>query len=117
MTTVKFDRAVKYMGIRYGAHEAFKVADNEVEELMKAGAIVLSSEADAPASPEPNGKGEEESAGISEGQNEEDVSKLKEELLTYTVSQLTEFAQERGIDLQGKTRKADIYNFIVASFN
>lgn len=116
MTTVKFDRSVKYQGVRYAAHEAFKVDDSDVEELKKAGATVLSVETVAPPQPDPNGTGEDgvqEAAG-SEGAKE-DVAKLKEDLLECTIAELTQFAQDRSIDLQGKTRKADIYNVIVAA--
>lgn len=115
MTTVKFDKSVKYQGVRYAAHEAFKVEDNDVEELKKAGATVLSVEPATPPQPEPTGTGEDGAEDTADGA--EDVAKLKEDLLGYTVSELTQFAEERGIDLQGKTRKADIYNVIVASLD
>ena len=118
MTTIKFDKSVKYQGVRYAAHEAFKVDDIDVEDLKKAGATVLSVETDAPPQPEPNGTGEEESQDTPDGEaGAEDVAKLKEELLEYTIAELTQFAEGRGIDLQGKTRKADIYNVIVAALD
>lgn len=118
MTLVKFDKSVKYQGVRYAAHEAFKVEDSDVAQLKKAGAIVLATEDTTPPAPESPDKGQEE-VGAQEGQKEcnEDVSQLKEELLGFTVAELTKFAQERGIDLQGKTRKAEIYNTIVATLN
>ena len=47
----------------------------------------------------------------------EDEAKQKEALIGNTVPELIEFAKERGIDLQGKTKKADIFNHIVASLN
>lgn len=115
MTTIKFDRSVKYQGVRYAAHEAFKVEDSDVEELKKAGATVLSVETVTPPQPEPNGTGEDGAQDNSD--SEEDVAKLKEDLLGYTVAEMTQFAEDRGIDLQGKTRKADIYNVIVASLD
>ena len=116
MTTIKFDRSVKYQGVRYAAHEAFKVNDSDVEDLKKAGATVLSVETVTPPQPEPDGTGEDGDQDTADGEgSEEDVAKLKEDLLDRTVAELTQFAQERGIDLQGKTRKADIYNVIVAS--
>lgn len=115
MTTVKFDRSVKYQGVRYAAHEAFKVNDSDVEELKKAGATVLSVETVTPPQPEPTGTGEEEVSGVAD--SEEASYSLKEALLDHTVAELTKFAQERGIDLQGKTRKADIYNVIVAALD
>lgn len=116
MTTIKFDRSVKYQGVRYAAHEAFKVNDIDVEDLKKAGATVLSVEAATPPQPEPSGTGGDGVQDTADGQDgAEDVAKLKEDLLERTVSEMTQFAQERGIDLQGKTRKADIYNVIVAA--
>lgn len=109
MTTIKFDRAVKYGGVRYAAHEAFKVDDADVEQLRQAGAIILSTEPVTPPQQEEDEVQDEEVV--------EDVSQLKEDLLKYTVSQLVEFAAARNIDLGDKTRKADIYNIIVASLN
>ena len=120
MTTIKFDKSVKYQGVRYAAHEAFDVEDEDVAQLKEAGATVLSSEPTTPPQPNPDGAGEDGAGGdegSNEGESNEDVAQLKESLLEYTVPQLTAFAQERGIDLQGKTRKADIYNTIVASLN
>ena len=117
MTTIKFDHSVKYKGVRYDAHEAFKADDADVAELKKAGATVLSADSAIPSQPEPNGQGEEEGNDVVDSQGSEggeDVAELKERLLGYTVPELTKFAQGRGIDLQGKTRKADIYNIIVA---
>ena len=118
MTTVKFDRSVKYQGVRYAAHEVFKVDDEDVAQLKKAGATVLSTDPVSPPQPEPDGKGEDEADRVEDSQiGDEDVAQLKEDLLSYTVPELTAFAQEHGIDLRGKTRKADIYNIIVASLN
>lgn len=119
MTTVKFDKSVKYQGVRYAAHEAFKVDDEDVDQLKKAGAIVLATEPVAPPQPDPEGDGEETS-GVADGQEEpsgENVAQLKEKLLEYTVPELVQFAEERGIDLQKKTKKAEIYNIIVASLD
>lgn len=117
MTTIKFDKSVKYQGLRYAAHEAFKVDDSDVEELKKAGATVLSVEPATPPQPEPTGTGEGGAQESADGEGVEDVAKLKEDLLECTVAELTQFAEERGIDLQGKTRKADIYNVIVAALD
>lgn len=118
MTTIKFDKSVKYQGVRYAAHEAFKVDDSDVEELKKAGATVLSVEPVTPPQPEPDGTGEDETQETADGEGgAEDVAKLKEDLLKCTVAELTQFAEERSIDLQGKTRKADIYNVIVAALD
>ena len=120
MTTIKFDKSVKYKGVRYAAHEAFKVDDEDVAQLKLAGATVLS--VDAPAAPtapatECDGANEQDEAVI-DGQDEstdEDVAQLKEKLLEYTVPELVKFAEEHNIDLQKKTRKAEIYNIIVAT--
>ena len=115
MTTIKFDKSVKYKGVRYDAHEVFPVDDSDVDQLVKAGATVLAVEAVAPTSPEPENSGEEK---VEECQEEEvgyNVAELKEELLGYTVVELQKFAAEHNISTQGKTRKADIYNIIVAS--
>lgn len=116
MTTIKFDRSVKYNGVRYAAHEAFKVVDEDVEQLKKAGATVLAVENATP----PAAEREEELDGVEEAQeheDKEDVAQLKEKLLEYTVPELTKFAQDRGIDLQKKTKKAEIYNIIVSALN
>lgn len=118
MTTIKFDKSVKYKGVRHDAHEVFQVDDSDVDQLVKAGATVLAVEAVTPPSLEPDGKSEDEVDGTEDGQENqgtEDVALLKEELLHYTVSELVKFAEDRSIDLQNKTRKADIYNIIVAS--
>lgn len=113
MTTVKFDKSVKYQGVRYSAHEAFKVDDADVEQLKKAGATILAIEPVTPPAPPSDEAEQNEDA---EGQeHDEDVEQLKEELLGYTVPELTKFAEERGIDLQKKTKKAEIYNLIVAA--
>lgn len=120
MTTVKFDKSVKYQGVRYAAHEVFKVADEDVEELKATGATVLSVEPPVtPPAPPTTGDGnDEDDDGAAGGQAQtadEDVEKLKAELLEYTVPELVKFAEERNIDLQKKTKKAEIYNIIVAS--
>lgn len=111
MTTVKFVKSVKYNGVRHAAHESFKVANEDVAQLKEAGAIVLDTDAETPSAPLVH------TGEAVESHNDEDVAQLKEELLKYTVSQLTQVANERGIDLQGKTRKADIYNIIVSALN
>lgn len=110
MITVKFDRSVKYNGIRYAAHEVFKAEDKDKEELVKAGATILS--ADPAPSSAPNKDDEDKDQ---ESQDEEDSASFKEKLLEYSLSDLIQFAKDNDIDLQGKTRKADIYNIIVAS--
>lgn len=115
MTTVKFDHAVKYAGVRHAAHEVFPVKDSDIDALIKAGAIIMSAaEPNTPAGEADNESDEDEKPADNEN---DDTNALREELLGYTTSELTAFAKERGIDLQGKTRKADIYNVIVASLD
>lgn len=121
MATVKFDHRVKYAKVWHPAHTVFDVEDRDVPELKKLGCQVLSyNEAPAHPSTPPaydpaeNADDANESA-VDNGQDEDTVADIKEELLTYTAAQLQAFAKENDIDLQGKTRKADIYNLIVAS--
>ena len=128
MTTIKFDKSVKYQGVRYAAHEAFKVADEDVDQLKAAGATVLSVDPPVtppapPVTPPASGNDgdkdadedeEEEEQGQAQ-QSNEDVAQLKEKLLEYTVPELVKFAEEHNIDLQKKTKKAEIYNIIVAA--
>lgn len=121
MATVKFDHRVKYAKVWHPAHTAFDVADKDIPELKKLGCQVLSyNEAPAQPSTPPAYEALEsanESAGDvgEEAAEEVPVADLREELLEYSVAELKEFAEERGIDLQGKSRKADIYNLIVAT--
>lgn len=120
MTTVKFDHSVKYKGVRHPAHEVFVVDDVDMEELKKAGAHVLSTTVSEPA-PVVEPECEESTEDVIneepvDAEKESDINALREELLGYKLEQLIQFADEHDIDLQGKTRKADIYNLIVASF-
>ena len=125
MATVKFDHRVKYAKVWHPAHTVFDVEDKDVPELKKLGCQVLSyNEAPAqPSTPPSDDRAEnaddaDESKvdnGQDEGSDDSTVADIKEELLTYTTAQLQAFAKENDIDLQGKTRKADIYNLIVAS--
>lgn len=125
MTTVKFDHRVKYAKVWHPAHTVFDVEDKDVPELKKLGCQVLSyNEAPAQPSTPPaddpaeNADDADESTvdnGQDESSDEDTGADIKEELLTYTTAQLQAFAKENDIDLQGKTRKADIYNLIVAS--
>lgn len=121
MATVKFDHRVKYAKVWHPAHTAFDVADKDIPELKKLGCQVLSyNETPARPSTPPADEACEsanESAGDvgEEATEEAPVANLREELLEYSVAELKEFAEERGIDLQGKSRKADIYNLIVAT--
>lgn len=120
MTTVKFDHSVKYKGVRHPAHQVFVVDDADMEELKKAGAHVLSTTVSQPA-PVVEPECEESTEDVIneetvDAEKESDINALREELLGYKLEQLIQFADEHDIDLQGKTRKADIYNLIVASF-
>ena len=125
MTTVKFDHRVKYAKVWHPAHTVFDVEDKDVPELKKLGCQVLShNEATAQPSTPPDDDPAENADdaderkvdnGQDDGSDEDTVADIKEELLTYTTAQLQAFAKENDIDLQGKTRKADIYNLIVAS--
>ena len=125
MATVQFDHRVKYAKVWQPAHTVFDVEDKDVPELKKLGCQVLSYN-EAPAQPfTPPDDDHAENADDAdeskvdnvqdEGSDEDTVADIKEELLTYTTAQLQAFAKENDIDLQGKTRKADIYNLIVAS--
>ena len=120
MTTIKFDKSVKYQGVRYAAHEVFSVADEDVDQLKIAGATVLSVEPPVAPTETPtdggNDEDDEEEEGQQVQQSDEDVAQLKEKLLEYTVPELIKFAEEHNIDLQNKTKKAEIYNIIVATF-
>lgn len=112
MTTVKFNKSVKYKGVRYPAHTIFNVEDSDVPELVKIGATVMSNTAE-PKAQEPVVADDANKAG--EETSVKDTAILKEELLKYSVAELTKFAKERNISLNGKTRKADIYNIIVST--
>lgn len=113
MAAVKFDHSVKYNGVRHSAHEVFTVEDADVEALKKAGAQVLSTTPQDPNQGQESGKDEQATDNTVE---DADVEALREELLGYKLEELITFAEEHDIDLQGKTRKADVYNIIVASF-
>ena len=116
MATVKFDHRVKYAKVWHPAHTVFDVEDKDVPELKKLGCQVLSyNEAPTQPSTPPADNPAENADYADEGSDEGTVADIKEELLTYTTAQLQAFAKENDIDLQGKTRKADIYNLIVAS--
>lgn len=120
MTTVKFDHSVKYKGVRHPAHEVFVVDDADMEELKKDGAHVLSTTVSQPA-PVVEPECEESTEDFIneepvDAEKESDINALREELLGYNLEHLIQFANEHDIDLQSKTRKADIYNLIVASF-
>lgn len=111
MVSVKFDHRVKYAKVWHPAHTVFEVDDRDVPELKKLGCQVLSYN-EAPA--QPKTPVEDDTADSADEQGES-AAEIKEKLLKYTVNELIAFAEERGINLQGKTRKADIFNLIVAT--
>lgn len=111
MTSVKFDHRVKYAKVWHPAHTVFEVDDSDVPELKKLGCQVLSY-SEAPA--QHKAPVEDEAADSADEQGE-NAAEIKEKLLEYTVNELIAFAEEHNIDLQGKTRKADIFNLIVAN--
>lgn len=111
MASVKFDHRVKYAKVWHPAHTVFEVDDRDIPELKKLGCQVLSY-SEAPAQPKTPVA---DKAADSADEQGESAAEIKEKLLEYTVNELIAFAEERGIDLQGKTRKADIFNLIVAT--
>lgn len=128
MATVKFDHKVKYHKEWHPAHTAFHADECDVPALKAAGAQVLSRDESSETPPANDDKGNTPAAGET-GENasesgddtgddepENDASAaLKEELLTYSLDKLNAFAKEHDIDLKGKTRKAEVYNAIIAA--
>ena len=97
MAEVKFVNAVKYKGVRFPAHTPFQVADEDVDSLVKSGAIVL-------VPPQPKGAAE------SEGEENEDKN-----LEEMTVNELKAYAAEKEIDISRVEKKADILAAIKAA--
>lgn len=113
-TTVKFDHQVKYGGVYHAAHSVFEIKDEDLDKLKAAGATVMSLSDELKKTPEEREAerlAAEQAAAAAAGE----LAKLKEELMGYTVDQLKQFAAERGIDIRGKTAKADIFNAIVSA--
>ena len=94
MAEVKFFNDVKYKGVRYHAHTPFQVADEDVDSLVKSGAIVLVPPQDKAA----ESKGDE-----------------KKSLDEMTVNELKAYAAEKGIDVSKVEKKADILATIKAA--
>ena len=94
MAEVKFVNAAKYKGVRYPAHTPFQVADEDVDSLVKSGAIVLVA---------PQTK-------AAEGEGDEDKS-----LDEMTVNELKAYAAEKEIDISKVEKKADILAAIKAA--
>lgn len=111
MASVKFDHRVKYAKVWHPAHTVFEVDDRDVPELKKLGCQVLSY---GEASAQFKAPTEDKAADSADEQGES-TADIKEKLLEYTVNELIAFAKEHNIDLQDKTRKADIFNIIVAN--
>lgn len=95
MAQVKFVSRSKYKGVRYPAHTPFEVADEDVNELVKSGAIVT-----VPPAP---------SVETLDVKNE--VKKLDE----MTVPELKAYAKEHDVDISGKDKKAEILEAIEAA--
>lgn len=89
MAEVKFVNAAKYKGVRYPAHTPFQVADEDIDSLVKSGAIVLV----PPQVKEAEGEGEE-----NEGKNLDEM----------TVNELKAYAAEKDIDISKVEKKAAI---------
>ena len=87
MAEVKFVNAAKYKSVRYPAHTPFQVADEDVDSLVKSGAIVLV----APQAKTAEGEGDE-----------------KKSLDEMTVNELKAYAAEKDIDISKVEKKADI---------
>lgn len=107
MAMVKFVHSVRYNREYYPAHTPFEVNDSDIALLQKQGAIVLSTL--------PKESISEPKSVVVPVPSEEDTTDVREELLTMTIDELTRYAKEHDIDLQGKTRKAEIYNIIIES--
>ena len=89
MAEVKFVNTVKYKGVRFPAHTPFQVADEDIDSLVKSGAIVLV----PPQVKEAEGEGKE-----NEGKNLDEM----------TVNELKAYAAEKDIDISKVEKKADI---------
>lgn len=97
MYKVKFATSVKYKGKRHPAHTVFDAADEDIKSLVKAGATII----EKPKQPDNSDGGDKAEQGALPVTPE------------MTLAELTQFAEDNDIDLQGKTKKAEIYNIIV----
>ena len=100
MYKVKFPVTVKYKRTKHPAHTVFEVEDADIQNLVKAGAIII--EKPAPAVTPPV-----------EDDTEKDDTTQETVTPNMTVAELTAFAESKGIDIGGKTKKAEIFNTIV----
>lgn len=103
MYKVKFPVTVKYKRTKHPAHTVFEVEDADIQNLVKAGAIII--EKPAPMVTPPVDSAEDDT--------EKDNDTQETVTPNMTVAELTAFAESKGIDIGGKTKKAEIFNTIV----
>lgn len=103
MYKVKFPVTVKYKRTKHPAHTVFEVEDADIQNLVKAGAIII--EKPAPVVTPPVDSAEDDT--------EKDNDTQETVTPNMTVAELTAFAESKGIDISGKTKKAEIFNTIV----
>lgn len=103
MYKVKFPVTVKYKRTKHPAHTVFEVEDADIQNLVKAGAIII--EKPAPVVTPPVDSAEDDT--------EKDNGTQETVTPNMTVAELTAFAESKGIDIGGKTKKAEIFNTIV----
>ena len=103
MYKVKFPVTVKYKRTKHPAHTVFEVEDADIQNLVKAGAIII--EKPAPVVTPPVNSAEDDT--------EKDNDTQETVTPNMTVAELTAFAESKGIDIGGKTKKAEIFNTIV----
>lgn len=107
MYKVKFPVTVKYKRIKRPAHTVFEVEDADIQNLVKAGAIII--EKPSPVVEPP----EESPVDTEEGTDKTEADVKVTVTPDMTVAELTAFAESKGIDITGKTKKAEIFNTIV----
>lgn len=103
MYKVKFPVTVKYKRTKHPAHTVFEVEDADIQNLVKAGAIII--EKPAPVVTPPVDSAEDDT--------EKDNDTQETVTPNMTVAELTAFAESKGIDIGGKTKKAEIFNTII----
>lgn len=103
MYKVKFPVTVKYKRTKHPAHTVFEVEDADIQNLVKAGAIIIEKPAPVVTPPVDSAKDDTEK----DNDTQETVTP------DMTVDELTAFAESKGIDIGGKTKKAEIFNTIV----
>lgn len=112
MTAIKFDKSVRYKGIRYPAHVVFEVDNCDLEAMKQAGAIVMRVVEEEPKKPVAAVQEPAVEAPAAE-EPKMSIEEIREMLLASTSVQIAEFAKKENINLMGKTRKADMFNIIV----